>query len=268
MTSQQPAGLATALPEALPKALHDLPEIPPRRAIPLAYGAVLGLALFFLHQTGAISGILHPAPGYEPAWGVRNMDLPQYITWITAIRSHTLLPDFHAPWSTEPAMLQPLFIAASWIPLSPLAAYYTLSAALYVCAGIALIYALAEFCPGLEWYALLASACAVPLGLLIFGLAKLFHSPILLVLGLNGMIDYSYNSADGLFRGGQAASLTLTAGTALMLLFMGLLVRYVRRVSGPEAASHLPAVSSRPLAMGLVIVAFAALRSSILLKFS
>jgi hypothetical protein len=193
---------------------------------------------------------------------LRNLDLPQYITWITTARTTILLPDYHAPWLTEPALFQPLFIAASWIPLPPLAAYYLLNALLYTSGGVALLYAATAFCPGLELYALLASACAVPLGLLIAGFAKIFHSPVLFVWGLIGMIDYSYNSADGLFRGGQAASLTLSAGTALMLLFMGLLATYVKRVTAPEICgdtltpSRVP--GTRPLAVSLVVVSFAA----------
>jgi len=182
---------------------------------------------------------LHPPPGYEPAWAPRNLDLPQYVTWIAALRTTTLLPNYHAPWLTEPAMFQPLFLLVSRIPLPPLAAYYVFSAALYICGGIALIYAATVFCPGLEWYALLASACAVPLGLLVFAFGKVFHWLPLLALGLFGIVDYSYSSADGLFRGGQGAALTLTTGTALMLLFMALLAKYVRdaQVSNLRAGS-------------------------------
>lgn len=207
-------------------------------------GAVLGLALFFLHQVGPIAGALNPPKGYEPAWAIRNLDLPQYITWIAAARHSVLLPDYHAPWVTEPAMFQPLFAMASWIPLPPMDAYYLLSALLYICAGIALIYAASEFCPGLEGYALLAAACAVPLGLLMFGIGGLFHSLPLLALGLAGILDYSYTSADGLFRGGLGAELTLSAGTALMLVFMALLARFVKN-------------GRLRLAVGLAAVSFA-----------
>jgi len=249
MASQQAACLATGL--------DDAPETRPQRPIRLAHGAALGLLLFFIHQAGPISGALSPPPGYEPAWAVRNLDLPQYITWITAARSGTILANYHAPWITEPALFQPLFIAASRIPLPPMAAYYVLSAALYICGGMALIYAATVFCPGLERYALLASACAVPLNLLVFGIGKIFHSLLLLALGLSGMVDYSYNSADGLFRGGLGTSLTLTAGTALMLLFMALLGQYVKSAQAPERGA---AAKMGPRAPGasLMVVAFAA----------
>src|SRR5271157_5077926 len=138
MTSQQPAGLATPLDVASESLA---PEIRPRRQVRLVYGAALGLLLFLIHQAGAISAFLSSPPGYEPAWGVRNLDLPQYLTWITAARNSILLPDYHAPWLTEPALFQPLFIAASRIPLPPMAAYYVLNVLLYMSGGVALLYA-------------------------------------------------------------------------------------------------------------------------------
>jgi len=217
------------------------------------YGAVLGLALFFLHLTGPISAALDPPPGYEPAWTTRNLDFPQYLTWISALRSGSsmLLPNFHSPWHTAPGLLQPLFVLVSKIPLSPIAAYYVASAAMYICAGIALLYAATVFCPGSEAYALLAAACALPLGLLAFAFGKIFHFLPLLVLGLFGILDYSYTSADGLFRGGQGASLTLSLGTALLLLFMALLAKYVAaakpaKTSDPSLSHLLVAVGASP----------------------
>src|ERR1700693_4601890 len=109
--------------------LDEAQEIRPKRRVRLAYGAALGLVLFFIHQAGPISGALRPPPGCAPAWAVRNLDLPQYITWITAARTGTILANYHAPLLTEPALFQPLFIAASRIPLPPMAAYYILAAA-------------------------------------------------------------------------------------------------------------------------------------------
>jgi hypothetical protein len=151
-------------------------------------------------------------------------------------------------------MLQPLFLLVSKIPLSPLAAYYVASAVLYMFAGIALLYAAAVFCPGCEAYALLASACALPLGLLVFAFGKLFHGLPLLVLGLFGIVDYSYASADGLFRGGQGASLTLSLGTCLLLLFMAILAKYVVAVGPPSppdpSLSHLLAAVGGPSSSG------------------
>jgi hypothetical protein len=50
--------------------------------------------------------------------------------------------------------------------LPPIAAYHVFSLLLYMAAGTALFYAARVFCPGHQGYALLASACAVPFGLL------------------------------------------------------------------------------------------------------
>jgi hypothetical protein len=194
----------------------------------LACGAGLGLILFVLHQLGAISGALAPPRGYEPAWAVRNLDIPQYITWLTAGRSHVLLPDYHAPWITEPALFQPLFLLAGRIPLTPLAAYQLASLLLYMAAGAALIYANSVFCPRLERYALLASACALPFPLLGLAIGKVLHSTVLSLFGIEGMLDYSYETADGLFRGGLSGTLTLSTGTASVLLCMAMLARHVQ----------------------------------------
>jgi hypothetical protein len=239
--------------------LSNPPEstAPPEQVTPLSatsgrtylYGAALGLIAFLIHLAGPISAALHPPAGYEPAWTTRNLDFPQYLTWISALRSSALLPNFHSPWITAPTMLQPLFLAISKIPLPPIAAYYTASAALYIGAGIALMYAATVFCPGAEKYGLLASACALPLGLLVFAFGKMFHFLPLLVLGLFGILDYSYTSADGLFRGGQGAALTLSLGTAFLLLFMALLAKYVATVapstSDPSLSQLLAAVDDK-----------------------
>ncbi len=209
-------------------ALNDPPRVSGKSRLRLVYGAVLGLGLFLLHQAAAISGALGPPPGYEPAWAIRSLDLPQYVTWLAAGRTSFLLPNYHAPWVTEPVLFQPLFVLAGRVPLSPLAAYQVVSLLLYIAAGMALLYAVRVFCPEHPGYALLASACAVPLWLVVLTISKVFHSLLLFGLGLSGIVSYTYNSADGLFRGGLAASPTLSAGTIFVLLFMAVLAMYVR----------------------------------------
>ncbi|MBZ5631685.1 MAG: hypothetical protein LAO55_01035 [Acidobacteriia bacterium] len=209
-------------------ALDEPLEAEGKSRLKLVYGAALGMVLFFLHQAAIISGAIAPPPGYEPAWAIRSLDLPQYLTWLAAGRTSFLIPNYHAPWVTEPALIQPLFLVAGWIPLPPLAAYHVLSLALYMVAGMALVYAVRVFCPEHPGYALLASACAVPLGLLVLAAGGLVHSLVLFALGLSGLVDYAYNSADGLFRGGLAASPTQSLGTAFVLLFMAVLAGYIR----------------------------------------
>jgi hypothetical protein len=194
----------------------------------LAYGAGLGLILFLLNQIGAISGALAPPLGYEPTWTVEHLDFHQYITWLTAGRTHLLLPDFHAPWITEPSLFQPIFLLAGLIPLPAIAAYQLASLLMCMAAGAALVYAGSVFCPGLERYALLAAACALPFPLLGLAIGKIAHSPLLSVIGYEGIVHYSYETADGLFRGGLSTSLTLSVGTLSVLLSMAMLARYLQ----------------------------------------
>ncbi|MBZ5673798.1 MAG: hypothetical protein LAP61_06085 [Acidobacteriia bacterium] len=224
-------------PETAPRdvTLKESPAAANKSRLKLVYGATLGVFLFFLQQVAVISGVLAPPPGYEPAWALRSLDLPQYVTWLAAGRTSFLLPNYHAPWVSEPAAFQPLFLVAGWIPLPPLAAYQVLSLVLYIAAGMALIYAVRVFCPEHPGYALLASACAMPLWLLVLTISKIFHSLLLFGLGLSGIVSYTYNSADGLFRGGLVAAPTLSAGTAFVLLFMAVLAVYVRNRQLREA---------------------------------
>jgi hypothetical protein len=192
----------------------------------LGWAVALGVFLFLLHHAGVVSGALAPPPGFEPAWTLRNLDVPQYLTWLEAARREILLPDYHAPWVTEPALFQPLLLAAARTGLPTLAAYYVPVVAGYIFAAFALLSACAVFCPGRETgFALLTAFCTVPFRLIGWLIAQVFPLPKgLVVLGL---LDYSYDTADGLFRGGMSNSVTLSVGTGLVLLSMAALARYV-----------------------------------------
>ena len=205
----------------------------------LGWAALLGVSLFVVHHAGVVSGALAPPPGYEPAWTLRNLDVPQYLTWLEAARREVLLPDYHAPWVTEPAMFQPLLLAEARTGLPTLAAYYVPALLGYVLAAFALLTAFAVFCTGREMrFALLAAACAVPWRLI--GLLVAQVTPLPKALVVLGLLDYSYDTADGLFRGGMSNSVTLSVGTAAVLFAMAALGRYVetgrRRYFGALAA--------------------------------
>jgi hypothetical protein len=187
----------------------------------------LGIALFALHHAAVISGALAPPPGYEPAWTLRNSDVPQYFTWLHAAREETLLRNYHAPWITEPALWQPLMLITARTGLPPVVSYYTFHLLLYLLAAAALLYAAEVFCPGRQrWYALSVAACAIPLRLLGWTMAGLLGLTKWSAAFVGGLIDYGYETADGLFRGGVSNSLTLTTGTCSVLMAMALLARY------------------------------------------
>ena len=188
--------------------------------------------MFGLHNVGVISGALAPPPGFEPAWVVRNLDVPQYLTWLNASRIGALLPDYHAPWQTEPALFEPLFWIAARFPLAPIAAYSALHFLLYIAAAFVLLYACSVFCPGRETvFALAMIVCAVPWRLYGWMLASAAGSIKWQALLAAGMLDYGYDTADGLTRGGLSNSPTLTVGTLSVLLAMALTARYLERPS-------------------------------------
>jgi hypothetical protein len=159
---------------------------------------------------------------------MRTPDVAQYLTWFNAGRSELLLRNYHAPWQTEPAMWQPVMVAAARTGLPAVAAYNVLHAALYLLAAWALLFSASVFCPGRQkWYALAFAACAIPLQLLGWIPASLLQSPRLAALTVTGLLSYGYDTADGLFRGGISSSPVITIGTLCVLCAMALLTRYL-----------------------------------------
>jgi hypothetical protein len=198
----------------------------------LAASTILAAGLFGLHNVGVISGAIAAPAGFEPAWVVRNLDVPQYLTWLNGSRDRALLPDYHAPWQTEPALLEPLFWIPAHLPLTPVAAYSVFHFLLYIAAAYVLLYACSVFCPGREtWFALAMMVCAVPWRLYGWMFASLFRSVKWEALFAGGMIDYGYDTADGLTRGGLSNSPTLTVGTMSVVLAMTLVARYLEQPS-------------------------------------
>jgi hypothetical protein len=228
----------------------------------LAAAFSLAVILFALHHAGVISGAIAPPAGYEPAWVVRNLDVPQYLTWLNASRSTALLPDYHAPWQTEPALIEPLFWIAARIPLPPIAACYALHFALYIAVAFVLLYACSVFCPGREtWFAFAMILCAIPWRLYGWLFASLAGSIKWQAIFAPGLIDYGYDTADGLFRGGLSNSPTLTIGTLTVVLAMVLLTRYLespsRKILAALCATAFLSALLHPFEIFLIIPAAA-----------
>jgi hypothetical protein len=101
---------------------------------------------------------------------------------------------------------------------------------LYWIAAFALIYAAQVFGRTRRsmYYAALVMVCALPLKLYGWAIAKALGLPMIVqaVLSL-GVVEYAYESADGLMRGGLSNSFTLTFGTAITLLAFAFLARFV-----------------------------------------
>lgn len=200
------------------------------RACRSIFAIALGTLLCLLNHIGVIAGIVAPPPSYQPAYYTRNLDVPQYLTWLELARTHWLLPNDHAPWLTEPALFEPLFTIAARTGLPDLAAYYGLQIVLYWLAAYALIFAAETFLKTRRamGYAALAILCAVPLRLLGWAAAKALGLPAIAQIVLSyGLVEYSYDTADGLVRGGLSNSMLLTFGTAMTLFAFANLARFL-----------------------------------------
>jgi hypothetical protein len=196
----------------------------------LILAVLLGTLLGLLNHIGVIAGIVNPPPGYQPAYYLRNLDVPQYLTWMELARMHWLLPNEHAPWQTEPALFQPLFTIAARTGLPTIAAYYGLQLLLYWLAAYALILAAQTFLKTRRamMYAALVVLGALPLRLLGWTAAKALGLPAAVQLVLSyGVVEYGYDTADGLARGGLSNSFLLTFGTAMTLFAFTNLAKFI-----------------------------------------
>ncbi|HML17188.1 MAG TPA: hypothetical protein VK419_09185 [Bryobacteraceae bacterium] len=198
---------------------------------PAALLAILiGSLLCVINYAGVIAGMVAPPPGYQATHYILNLDVPQYLTWAELAKTHWLLPDYHAPWQTEPALFQPMLqiVGRSGLPIW--AAYYLLQIVMCWIAAFALIQAALVFLRTRRAivYAALVVVCALPLKLYGWAVAKALALPIVVqaLLGL-GVVEYAYDSADGLLRGGLSNSFTLTFGTAITLFAFTALARFV-----------------------------------------
>ena len=191
---------------------------------------LLGTLLCLLNYIGVIAGMVDPPQGYEPAYYIRNLDVPQYLTWMELSRTQWLLPNEHAPWRTDPALFQPLLSIAARTGLPTIVSYYGLQLLLYWLAAYALILAAQTFMKTRRamLHAALAMLGAVPLRLVGWAAAKALGLPAVVHMVLAyGLVDYGYDSADGLVRGGLSNAPLLTFGTAMALFAFTNLAKYV-----------------------------------------
>jgi len=197
---------------------------------PTLLAVLLGTLLCLVNHIGVIAGIVDPPPGYQPAYYTRNLDVPQYLTWMELARTQWLLPNLHAPWRTEPALFQPLLFIAARTGLPTIVSYYGLQLFLSWVAAYALILAAQTFLKTRRamMYAALAVLGALPLRLLGWAAAKALGLPAVVdaILGY-GVVEYGYDTADGLVRGGLSNSSLLTFGTAMILFAFVNLARFI-----------------------------------------
>jgi hypothetical protein len=199
------------------------------RARRVLFAILLGSLLATANHLGVIAGMADPPPGYQPAYYIRNLDVPQYVTWIELAKTHWLLANEHAPWLTEPALFQPMFLIAARTGLPTVISYYGLQLLMYWLAAYALLFAARTFLRTRRamLYAALAILGALPLQMIGWAFAKALHWKLGTVIFGYGLVEYGYDSADGLVRGGLSNSIVLTFGTAMALFAFANLARFV-----------------------------------------
>jgi len=184
----------------------------------LGHGTLLGVLLFIVQNTAVWSAWLRTPPGAAPVFHLINPDTCQYLGFLALARDHVLFPNLHAPWTTEPAMLNVLFLTGgrvgAWLHLTPAATLIALELLLYVFAAAAFVWVLGIFLEtrAQKIAAVAVTICSMPLTV------WLFSSRISLL----GSVDLAYMTADGLFRGGLSNSPTLSFGTGMVLVELGL----------------------------------------------
>ena len=197
---------------------------------------LFGVALFAVNESAVLAGYLSPPPGYTAAFLPQHMDYSQYQTWINAYQKTRglLLPDYHAPWATEPALMNPYCWGVARISallgVDSLWIYHLMSFALTIAGAYALFFTLRAFTYSRTQtrLALLLSLCCVPVPSVLALLRFIFgNSNRWIDLAARGSQVYSRFNGDG-FVNGISGSPQVLFGTITTLLSMGLLARYLK----------------------------------------
>ena len=197
---------------------------------------ILGLGLWAFNSSPLLFAYLHPPAGYVGALLPQQMDFWQYQTWMNAYHTTNawLLPDYHAPWSTEPALLNPmcLFIGrtSAILGIDAVWVYHFLNLAFSIAGGYALLFALRVFTESRRQarLALLVLCCCVPVASIFALITYAFGTanPWLHLLWLSARIHSRFD-ADAFVNGISGGPLVLF-GTVTTILSMALLAAYLK----------------------------------------
>jgi len=197
---------------------------------------LLGISIFAVNEAPVLSGYLAPPPAYVASLIPQHIDDFQYQTWIKAYQRTKcgLLPDYHAPWITEPAMFNPYFWfigrTSAAFRVDGLWIYHLLYLALHIAGGYALFFALRAFAYSRTEarLALLVSFCCVPVAsvLAVLTLPIPKSNPWTDLIWYATKVHGWYNN-DGFIDGISGSPLVLF-GSVSTVLCMGLLAKYLR----------------------------------------
>jgi hypothetical protein len=192
---------------------------------------LLGVLLFCLNDLALISGWLHPPAGYLFGGRIQAQDIDLYFSWAGGFRHQLLVPDYAAPWRTEPAFFNaPIWVIARVARLSGahLAAVYVSAHLLFfIAAAYALFFAVRVFTETANqaraaWVVML---CSVPFSSLLvlpdFFLGRSARPQV------HGLAKFVFDTSDG-FLHGISSSALVTLGTACTLLTFALIGAYLK----------------------------------------
>ncbi|MFN8580372.1 MAG: hypothetical protein U0163_05255 [Gemmatimonadaceae bacterium] len=213
----------------------------------IAAGLALGFVVFGLNNAGALSAWLAQPSGYFALWLPHTDDVAQYVTWVHAYRHAWLLPNFHAPWSTQPALLNPALATvghlADWLHLSDAAALVGLNLVAHVLAGVATVVALRTWTDSTAQRLLVVVAliASIPLDAVVVTPSALRS---VLAGDPTNARGFAIWASDGFLHGINNSPL-VTAGTTAVILTFSLL-------SSPSNAATVASCMRRWLSCGLV----------------
>jgi len=190
-------------------------------------GCALGVVLFLAQNLAVWAGRVRVPAGFQPLFYLQNWDSNQYLGFLALARNHFLFPDLHAPWHTDSAMLNPLFLVfgrvGGWLGVSPVVMLHCMQLLFLMVASCVFLWTLRVFLPtrAQRMAAVVVTLCALPPAMFVLSILR-WAVPSVFPLFVMGVIELTYMSADGLLRGGLSNSPTLTFGTSAMLLALGL----------------------------------------------
>jgi hypothetical protein len=210
---------------------------------------VFALGLFLSNKLAFLAGSLHTPAGYSFTNFSRDEGVAAHVTWIRAFQDRVFIPNYQAPYVTEPAHFHPWrFLLARATKLAGVdiaTGYHFAHLLYYVLTAYALLFAIRVFTASKKQAlgALFIALCVVPLKSLV--LLPAFLLGLDIWRDLPGLSDYFWWSADGFFHG-ISGSVMATFGTGITLLAMGLLARYLqtnekRYLTAAGAAAFLSA---------------------------
>jgi hypothetical protein len=178
-----------------------------------------GIALWCINNAGILVAHWRPPAGTVPTWIPIEWDVAQHITWMNAMRNMLIIPNYHLPVITQPALFCMMtFLMAQFTRLGMGAAevYAGFQLILYMTAANCFLSCLRIFRIPRSWVliTILAAAASTPasFGYVAWTAIASNSSPN------TGVI------ADGLFNPGP---ITLTFGTVSMIVALLLLTRFV-----------------------------------------